>query len=78
MIISAYSIVEAENKLEETGRQITIIGAGIGGGVAGGVLGAKAATFCGPAVIFCAVPFVIIGSIVGALGAEYAYNTVVD
>jgi len=40
--MAAYEIAEAENKMEETGRQASIIGGGIAGGAAGGKAGATA------------------------------------
>ena len=61
-VVSAYSIYEAEDRLEETGRQGVIIVGGVAGGVAGGALaGAVIGAACGPLCIAA-------GAIIG--GAE--------
>lgn len=72
--MAAYSVIEAENKLEETGRQASIIG----GGLTGGAAGAKASLICGPFAVYCGIPFILIGSILGAFGAEALYNKAVE
>lgn len=69
--MAVYQIAEAENKLEETGRQTSIIG----GAIAGGAAGAKAGVAFGPWGIAAGA---LIGSIFAALGAEYLYDEVVS
>jgi hypothetical protein len=72
---AAYSIGNAENKAKETIRQGSIIGGGFAGGAAGG---AVAGLVCGPGAVVCTVAIVLIGSIVGGLGAEAVVDSIDD
>ncbi|MFE8149336.1 hypothetical protein RBA69_19225 [Brenneria goodwinii] len=61
--VAVYEVMNADDKLNETGRQLSIGGAGIAGGWAGG---AVAGLICGPAAPACVVLGAFVG---GALAA---------
>ena len=67
--LATYEILNAKNKLKETGRQSIIIG----GGAAGGLLaGLGVSIVCGPGAPFCALAVVLIGSAVGGIAGGVA------
>ncbi|AOR59407.1 hypothetical protein [Pectobacterium parmentieri] len=61
--VAVYEVMNADDKLNETGRQLSISGAGIAGGWAGG---AVAGLMCGPGAPVCVVLGCFVG---GALAA---------
>jgi polyhydroxyalkanoate synthesis regulator phasin len=72
---AAYSIGNAENKAKEIIKQGSVIGGGFAGGAAGGV---AAGAVCGPGAVVCTVAIVLIGSIVGGLGAGAVVDSIDD
>lgn len=70
--LATYEILNADNKVKETARQATILGAGAAGGFLAG-LGVSA--ICGPAAPACAVAVVLIGSMAGGIAGSVAADT---
>lgn len=69
---ATYSVMTADNKFKELLSQGAILGGSAGGGMLGG-LGASAV--CGPGMPVCAIAFVLIGSVTGAVLAEKAVDS---
>jgi len=73
--LAAHHVIEAENKIEETGRQVSIVA----GAVAGGATGAKLGIIFGGPIAYITAPLgSIIGSIAGAVGAENLFDEFID
>lgn len=68
--ISIYNIASAEDKVRATANE----GAAIGGGVAGGAALGAAGVACGPAAVVCVPLGIFIGSVLGAEGADWAFD----
>lgn len=68
--MSAYTIASAENKLQATGREAAITGAGIGGGIAGGALAGLA---CGPGAPVCVTVGAFVGGALAAFGVSFVW-----
>jgi len=65
--VSVYNIATAENKVQATAREVTVVGAGIGGGVAGG---AAAGLLCGPGAPVCVTIGAFVGGALAAFGVS--------
>lgn len=70
--LATYEILNADNKVKESARQATILGAGAVGGFLAG-LGVSA--ICGPAAPACAVAVVLIGSMAGGIAGSVVADT---
>lgn len=70
--LATYEILNADNKVKETARQATILGAGVAGGFLAG-LGVSA--ICGPAAPACAVAVVLLGSVAGGITGSVVADT---
>ncbi|WP_310621603.1 hypothetical protein [Flexibacterium corallicola] len=69
--ISVLNIIAAEDKVKATAKEGTVIAGGFGGGAAGG---AAAGLLCGPGAPVCVTVGVVVGGVLGALGADYAFE----
>jgi len=67
VLVSLYTIANAEDKMQATVREIAITGSGVAGGIAGG---AAAGLVCGPAAPACVAVGAIIGGALAALGVS--------
>jgi len=68
--LSVYSIATAEDKLDTTGRELSVTGAGIGGGIAGGALAGLA---CGPGAPLCVTVGTFVGGAFAGFGIDYLW-----
>ncbi|AZE47331.1 putative membrane-associated [Pseudomonas chlororaphis] len=73
--LATYEILEADNKVKESARQATILGAGAAGGFLAG-LGVSA--ICGPAAPACAIAVILIGSAAGGVAGGVIADTFDD
>jgi hypothetical protein len=76
---AAYSVYVADDQVREFARQSTIVGGGVLGGMAGGALaGAAAGAATGPFVVIFVAGGVLVGGILASLGAEFAFDELID
>ncbi len=69
----------ADDQVKEFARQSTILGGGILGGMAGGALtGAATGTATGPGIIIFVAAGVLVGGVLASLGAEFAFDELID
>lgn len=68
--IAVYHIATAEDKLRATANE----GLAIGGGLAGAATLGAAGLVCGPAAIACVPIGVFVGGVLGAIGADWAFD----
>ncbi len=69
----------ADDQVKEFARQSTILGSGVLGGMAGGAAaGAVAGAATGPGVVIFVAGGILLGGILGALGAEFAFEELID
>lgn len=79
VVISAYNVATADDKTEAAAHEAATLSGGFLGGAAGGAAaGAVVGVFCGPGAPLCEPVTVglgvFIGGIMGALGADCAFN----
>jgi CRISPR/Cas system CSM-associated protein Csm2 small subunit len=74
VVISVYHIAKAEDKVRATANEVTSLAGGIAGASALGTAGLA----CGPAAIACVPLGIFIGGVVGALGADWAFDKIWD
>ena len=65
--LSVYTIANADDKIDATGHEVAVTGAGIGGGIAGGALAGLA---CGPGAPVCVGVGAFIGGALSAFGID--------
>lgn len=70
--IAVYHIAQAENKT----RAITNETVAVGGGIAGSTALGSAGLFCGPAAIACVSLGIFLGGVLGAAGADWAFDKI--
>lgn len=70
--IAVYHIATAEDKVRAAANE----GAAIGGGLAGATALGAAGLVCGPAAIACVPIGVFIGGVLGAMGADWAFDQI--
>ncbi len=70
--ISIYHIATAEDKIRATANE----GVAVGGGIAGASALGAAGLACGPAAIACVPIGIFVGGILGALGADWAFDKI--
>ena len=76
---AAYSVYMADDQVRELARQSTILGGGVLGGMAGGATaGAVAGAATGPGVVIFVAGGILLGGILGSLGAEFAFDEFLD
>jgi hypothetical protein len=76
---AAHSIYKADNQVKEFARQSTILSGGVLGGMAGGALaGAATGAATGPGIIIFVAGGVLVGGILASLGAEFAFDELID
>lgn len=73
LAISVYNIATAENKVRATAKEGTTLLGGFAGGAAGGALAGLA---CGPGAPVCVTVGAFVGGVIGALGTDYAFDSV--
>lgn len=79
LAVAAYSVYMADNKVREFARQTTILGGGALGGVAaGGLAVAVVGTAASPVIVVFVAGSIIVGGILAALGAEFAFDELID
>lgn len=70
--IAIYHIATAEDKVRATANE----GAAIGGSMAGAATLGAAGLACGPAAIACVTIGVFVGGVLGAIGADWAFDKI--
>ena len=76
---AAYSVYVADDRVQELARQSAILGGGALGGIGGGALaGAGAGLATGPLVVIFIAGGAILGGMIGSLGAEYAFDELIE
>jgi len=70
--ISIYHIITAEDKVRATANEGVAVGGGMAGAAAFGVAGLA----CGPAAIACVPIGVFVGGVLGAMGADWAFDRI--
>ncbi len=76
---AAYSVYVADDQVQEFARQSAILGGGVLGGMAGGAAaGAVAGAATGPLVVIFVAGGVLVGGILASLGAELAFDELMD
>ena len=76
---AAYSVYMADDQVREFARQSAILTGGTLGGAAGGAAaGAVVGAATGPFVIVFVAGGILVGGILGSLGAEFAFDELID
>ncbi len=76
---AAHSVYMADNQVKEFARQSTILGGGVLGGMAGGALaGAATGAATGPGIIIFVAAGILVGGVLASLGAEFAFDELID
>ncbi len=76
---AAYSVYMADARVREFARQSALLSGGALGGMAGGAAaGAVAGAATGPGVVIFVAGGILLGGILGALGAEFAFEELID
>lgn len=76
---AAYSIYMADDQVRELACQSAIVGGGVLGGMAGGATaGAVAGAATGPGVVIFIAGGILLGGILGSLGAEFTFEELLD
>jgi hypothetical protein len=76
---AAYSVYMADDRVRELARQSAILGGGVLGGMAGGATaGAVAGAATGPGVVIFVAGGIPVGGILGSLGAEFAFEELIE
>ncbi len=76
---AAYSVYVADDQVQELARQSAILGGGVLGGMGGGALaGAAIGSATGPGVIIFVAGGIILGGVLGSLGAEFAFDELIE
>lgn len=70
--IAVYHIATAEDKVRAAANE----GVAVGGGVAGATALGSAGLVCGPAAIACVPIGVFVGGVLGAMGADWAFDQI--
>lgn len=70
--IAVYHIATAEDKVRASANE----GVAIGGGMAGATALGAAGLFCGPAAIACVPIGIFVGGVIGAVGADWAFDKI--
>jgi hypothetical protein len=70
--IAVYHIATAEDKVRAAANE----GAAIGGGLAGAAAFGTAGLVCGPAAIACVPVGIFVGGVLGAVGADWAFDKI--
>lgn len=73
LAIAVYNVATADDKAKAAGKEGVLIGGGVLGGMGGGALAGLA---CGPGAPVCVTLGVFVGGVAGALGAEFAFDSV--
>ena len=76
---AAYSVYMADDQVKEFARQSTILGGGVLGGMAGGALaGAATGAATGLGIIIFVAAGVLVGGVLASLGAEFAFDELIE
>ena len=76
---AAYSVYMADDQVRELARQSAILGGGVLGGMAGGATaGAVVGAATGLGVVIFVAGGILVGGILGALGAEFTFDELLD
>jgi len=76
---AAHSVYMADDQVKEFARQSAILGSGVLGGMAGGALaGAATGAATGPGIIIFVAAGVLVGGVLASLGAEFAFDELID
>lgn len=73
LAIAVYNVATADDKGKAAGKEGVLIGGGALGGMGGGALAGLA---CGPGAPVCVTLGVFVGGVAGALGAEFAFDSI--
>lgn len=81
--VAAYSVYMADDQVREFARQSALLGGGVLGGMAGGATagaaaGAVVGAATGPGVVIFVAGGILLGGILGSLGAEFAFDEWID
>ena len=77
--VAAYSVYMADDQVREFARQSALLGGGVLGGMAGGAAaGAAVGAATGPGVVIFVAGGILLGGILGSLGAEFAFEELID
>ena len=71
LAVSVYNVATSEDKPREAAHEVTVLGGGIVGSAAAGAVSGLA---CGPGAPVCVTLGVFVGGVLGALGAEWAFQ----
>jgi hypothetical protein len=76
---AAYSVYMADDRVQELARQSAILGGGVLGGMAGGAAaGAAVGAATGLGVVIFVAGGILVGGVLGSLGAEFAFEELID
>jgi hypothetical protein len=73
LAVAVYNVATADNQVKGAGKEGVLVGGGALGGIGGGALAGLA---CGPGAPVCVTLGVFVGGAAGALGAEFAFDSV--